>query len=191
MFIKRITNMKTTITQITKAQLHTNLVNRSTLLDTRMQDALALAYYGLVQGDISSLDSCNQDVVASLSPVYRKYVPATFTNGKWCFNKNKAKLMRTKLNIELQTTFENFLIQMNTLEASIELVKEMRAERETDAQIAAKFDSKVSKYLSKALEDGMTIAHIKSLLATIESKQAKHASDTVEFNTRLAAKLAA
>ena len=182
--------MKTSIKQVTKANLHTNLVNRSTLIDTQVQDTISLAYYGLIQGDISSLDDCNQQIVNSLAPAYRKYIPAKWVDDKWTFNKAKAKTIRNKLNIELQATFEEFLLQMNTLEASIELIKEMNIERETEAQTAAKLDVKVSKYLSKALEDGMTIEHIKSLLATIEAKQVKRANDTVEFNTRLADKLA-
>ena len=180
-----------TLTQITKAQLHTNLVNRSNLLDTQIEDTISLAYYGLIQGDISSLLDCNQQIVSSLSATYRKYIPAKFVNGKWEFNKVKAKSLRAKLNIELQATFEEFLTQMNTLEAANELVKEMNAERETDQQKQQKLDTKVTKYFQKQLDEGMTMLHLKSLLASME-KAAARASDTkVEFDERLAAKLAA
>lgn len=185
--------MSISIQQLDKNTLAANLSTRDNLRATKIQDTISLAYYGLCQGDISALNGCSSDIRKELESTYLKYIPAKYDTeqNKWVFVKTKASKMRDKLDIKIQATFEEFLVQLNTLETANELVKEMEAERETEQMKAQKADTKVTKYLQKQIDDGMTIEHLQSLLATMKSKQSKVTSDQAEFDKRLQAKLAA
>ena len=183
-----------TLSLTTRTDLSLNNLNRSTLIDSAVQDTLATAFYGIIEGDISSLDGTNASIVDSLDSTYRKFIPATFDilTNSWVFNKIKAKNLRNKLNVQLSvTTFEEFLDAINLVEKTNELIKEMNAEQETTEQKEIKADLKVTKYFQKAIADGMSVTHLESLLASVKAAQGNQKALQDEFARRLADKLAA
>ena len=185
---------KITLTLTSKTTLKTAMQTRSALIASKLADTLSLAYYGLCEGDISSLEGNNAQVVNSLEAAYRKYIPAKFDKvaNKWVFNKAKASKLRDELNLTLSiSTFDDFLKAVNLVETTNNLIAEMNKEQETPEQLAKKADDKVTKYLEKTISDGMSIDHIISLLTSMKALKGVQATSKAEFEKRLAAKLAA
>jgi len=184
---------KITLSLTSKKDLLANNKRRSTLIEQTTADTLSMAYYGIVQGDISNLDNATVKIVDTLDKTYKSFIPATFDNvgKKWVFNKTKAASLRTKLNVELSvTTFEEFLAAINLVETTNELIKEMAKEKETPEQLQAKEDSKLNKYFVKQIENGNSVEHMISMLTSIRALGGARVATSAEFDKRLAEKLA-
>ena len=166
----------TTINKIENSTLTTRLESVDTNFSQKMENTIALAFYGLVYGDISSITERTNEIIKQLDTTYRKYIPAKFDSksNKWIFSKPKAIKLRELFDITVDTTnFDEFLASVNKIESDIELKKNNEADSITPEEKLAASKLKVTKYLTKALDGELTIAQIESILATLKAKGAK------------------
>lgn len=103
----------TTATAIYTLVKASTLKTRLTTLSTESaNNTLSLAYYTMINGNVSPLSGCDMSISNLLDRTYRQYVCASFDKAKgvWVYDKTKALKLIGDLTLEYNvSTFEAFV----------------------------------------------------------------------------------
>tara|TARA_R110002096_G_scaffold169962_1_gene341931 strand:+ start:366 stop:872 length:507 start_codon:yes stop_codon:yes gene_type:complete len=164
------------INEVSNSTLTDRLESVDTNFEQKIENTVALAFQGIVYGNISAISERSTEILKQLDSTYKKYIPAKYDTkqAKWVFSKAKALKVRDLLDITVDvTTFEEFMTALNSVEDKIEIAKNNEAAQVTPEEKLAADKLKVSKYLSKALDGSLTVLQLESIVATLKAKGAK------------------
>jgi len=147
----------------------TNLVNDSA--DT----TLSLAYYSMINGNVSTLGNAPKNISTSLHPVYRQFVCASFKDGAWTYNKSKAQKLLKALDVKFNDcSFEDFCKAVeasHTAKVAAAADKKAQEDALTPAQIKEGHLKRIEAYLVKQLEN-VSQLELKTIVAKLTHTQA-------------------
>jgi len=154
------------ITLIKTKTLKTRLTS---LVSDSIDNTVSLAFYTMINGNVSALSGATKSITTSLHPVYRQFVCASFKDDSWIYDKTKATKLLESLGLEFNnTTFEEFTGAVeNSLLLKQAIVDDKKAQEEalTPAEIKANHLKRIESYLLAQLKNISTVE-----LATIVAK---------------------
>lgn len=143
-----------TFTLIKASTLKTRLTS---LVSDSSNNTLSLAYYSMINGNVSSLGGAEKNITTSLHPIYRQFVCASFKDGAWVHDKTKATKLQESLTVEFQVcTFEEFTAAVETSVLAKQAViddKKAQDEALTPAEIKANHLKRIESYLLAQLKN--------------------------------------
>lgn len=172
-----------TITLITPKTLKKRLTN---LVSDSANNTLSLAYYSMINGNVSALVNVDKSITTSLHPTYRQFVCAKFSSKTWTYDKTKATKLLESLDLEFNNcTFEAFV---EAVEASV-LVKQAeindkKAQEEalSPAEIKANHLKRIESYLTAQLKNVSQI-ELKTIIGRLGNNQAKQDQKSIDLPT--------
>ena len=154
-----------TITLIKAKTLRTRLTS---LVSDSINNTVSLAYYSMIDGNVSPLANCEKNITTSLNPLYRQFICAEFKDGKWGYSRAKADKMLETLGLQINktakgdtlaqdaSTFEQFV---TAIDASV-LAKQAALDDKkaqdaalTPAEIKANHLKRIESYLLAQLKN--------------------------------------
>lgn len=153
-----ITNeyVKTEITLVAAGTLKSRLGKMS---KDSIASTLSLAYYTTMNGNVSPLGNCLQNITTLLNPVYRQFISAKFNKEaqKWEFNVSRSKALCKSLNLNYQDcSFEDFVVAVEkSIDTKAAKVADKKAQDEalSPQEKADKTSETIVSYLTKHCAD--------------------------------------
>lgn len=155
----------------------------TTLGAESVNNTLSLAYYTMLNGNVTPLAGCDSTIVNLLDRTYRQYVCATFNKetNKWEYNKAKATKLIESMGLTYNvSTFEEFcaavLSNENTKAAAVAAKEEAEKALDPEEKVQAEKD-RVLAYLVKT---GLTETQLRDLVLQVERERSKADQKTLK-----------
>ena len=158
-----------TITLIKASTLKTRLTS---LVSDSINNTVSLAFYSMINGNVSALSGAEKSIATSLHPVYRQFVCASFKDDSWSYDKTKATKLLESLGLEFnKATFEEFTAAVEiSILAKQAVVDDKKAQDEalTPAEIKANHLKRIESYLLAQLKN-ISAVELSTIVAKLKN----------------------